>query len=1150
MAALLVTSPGNTDFRGGATETNVDDIYFQAADGATAIFDQTQFGAGLISDTVTLVGNSEFNRVKVQLSAAASFSAAGWILSPNWGLGGDTVQLFGSTGSDTITGTSRDDDIATSSGSTNGIDEIDAGAGDDKIQMSGNSFAAGTTVDGGFGFDEVTSNGLNDDLRAVAFSNVERLTIQVGTAILTGSQIGSSGFTQLFTQANTTATLRVLDSDVDLSGLSGFGDWGTNDAISIEGTSVSSNLLVGSSRNDTITGVSISLDTMTGGGGADTLNGGRGADNFRYFAGSEVVAGEEVHGDLGADALSLFNTGAIDFSVATLDGVETLDFVSGNSTATFRSNQLIGTALDTVSGSGGVDGLIVTTIAQSADLSNMTFSAWTDGVDTITILGSALADTLTGSARNDTLDGGASADQMGGGGGNDTYIVDASSDSITEGVGQGVDQVRSSSSFTLDMAQEVEALALTGGAAINGTGNGLANTITGNDAANSLKGLNGNDTIDGAGGIDTADYSDKTQGVEIILNGAAAAAVKVNGANEDSIRNVENIVGGSASDRLIGDTNANSFVGGGGNDTFNGAGGSDTLDGGAGVDTAEYHSFQRVEVEVTLNGAIAAIVKVDGIAEDAIEGIENIITAAGNDRLIGDSNDNNFSSGGGDDFLRGGLGHDTLNGSTGADTADYSDKTQMVKVVLKGEALATAEVNGAFEDSLQGIENIIGGSAADKLTGDEGANSFKGLGGRDTINGGAGSDHADYSDKTKKVEVNLKGATGTTVKVNGVAEDTLKKVEGVTGGSAADKLIGDGEANSFKGMKGKDTIDGAAGLDTADFSDKTKKLAIILNGATAVTVKVNGVNDDSIKNIENIVGGSAGDKLVGDSQANIFKGLGGVDTINGGAGLDTADFSDKVTAVEVALNGSTAVSVKIGGVAEDSIKNVENLVGGSAGDKLTGDAKANIFKGLGGQDTIDGGAGVDTADYSDKTGLVAVALNGATTVVVSGDGDFIKNIEHVIGGSGNDLISGDGSANRLEGGGGKDQLKGGDGKDTLIGGTGDDTMDGGLGADRFVFNSALSTTSFDIIAEFVHDKDIIQLDDAIFKKIGPSLTAGEFHAAAGAVAAHDKDDRIVYDLTTGKLFFDVDGKGGAAAVQFATLNSRPAGLDAHDFIIV
>jgi Ca2+-binding RTX toxin-like protein len=115
------------------------------------------------------------------------------------------------------------------------------------------------------------------------------------------------------------------------------------------------------------------------------------------------------------------------------------------------------------------------------------------------------ADSLLGGAGNDRLDGGAGADAMFGGAGNDSYTVDDIGDLVdeTDGLGNdagGIDTVSSSVSWTLGAF--VENLTLTGTAAINGTGNALANRITGNAAANVLDGGDGNDTISGGVGAD------------------------------------------------------------------------------------------------------------------------------------------------------------------------------------------------------------------------------------------------------------------------------------------------------------------------------------------------------------------------------------------------------------------------------------------------------------------------------------------------------------------------------------------------------------------------------------------------------------------------------------------------------------------------
>jgi len=111
-------------------------------------------------------------------------------------------------------------------------------------------------------------------------------------------------------------------------------------------------------------------------------------------------------------------------------------------------------------------------------------AAWHD-----MLYGGAGNDTLYGGAGNDYLNGGADADVLTGGDGDDIYIVDNVLDRVVEAAGGGIDEVRSSVTFTLPA--EVETLRLTGALAIDGTGNALANTIIGNAAANRLWGLDG-----------------------------------------------------------------------------------------------------------------------------------------------------------------------------------------------------------------------------------------------------------------------------------------------------------------------------------------------------------------------------------------------------------------------------------------------------------------------------------------------------------------------------------------------------------------------------------------------------------------------------------------------------------------------------------
>ena len=126
-------------------------------------------------------------------------------------------------------------------------------------------------------------------------------------------------------------------------------------------------------------------------------------------------------------------------------------------------------------------------------------------------------------------------------------------------------------------------------------------------------------------------------------------------------------------------------------------------------------------------------------------------------------------------------------------------------------------------------------------------------------------------------------------------------------------------------------------------------------------------------------------------------------------------------------------------------------------------------------------------------------------------------------------------------------MLGGDGADQLNGGAGNDVLNGGAGADIFIFADALGAGNVDGIQDFVTGQDRLFLENAVFAGLPTGVLA--VGALVNGSVAQEADDRILYDPTTGALFFDPDGTGAAAAVQFATLVPGTA-LAASDIVVI
>ncbi|MEF8756335.1 MAG: DUF4347 domain-containing protein [Accumulibacter sp.] len=990
----------------------------------------------------------------------------------------------------------------------------------------------------------------------------------------------------------------------------GTADLGGNDLDNLLYAGTGHNVLAGAAGNDTVSylygasgsGVSISLaiagaqvsggsgsdrllgienlvgsafaDALTGDGNANRLEGGSGDDALDGSAGNDSLDGgagnDRLWGGSGADSL-LGGDGSDLYYV---------DHAGDNVTET-NANPA----------SGGIDQVY-------SYLSTYTL---TEHVENGRILASGAAN-LTGNGLDNLLYASSGHNLLDGAGGNDTvsYLYGASSGVSISLALAGAQATGGSGSDTLMSIEHLigsnqdDSLA----------GDGNANRLEGGNGNDTLAGGAGNDTLSGSAGSDTASYADAASGVSVSLTIAAPQAT--GGSGTDTLIAIENLGGSTWDDTLRGDANANRLDGGQGNDFLDGGAGNDTLDGGAGNDRlwggsgadsliggdgSDSYYLDHTGDSVSETNANPATGGTDQVfstlaAHTLATHIENgRILATGAANLIGNALDN---------LLDAGTGANLLDGAGGNDTVSYlyavSGSGVSVSLALAG-AQATG---GSGSDTLAGIENLTGSTYDDSLTGDGNANRLSGAQGNDFLNGGAGNDTLDggagndrlwggigadsliggdgsdfyYLDDAgdRVSESNANPATGGTDQVLSYLASTTLGAHIENGrilATGAANLTGNTLDNLLDAGTGANLLDGAGGNDTVSYlygasSGVSVSLAILGAQATG------GSGSDTLAGIENLSGSTYDDTLTGDGNANRLNGAQGNDFLNGGAGNDSLDGG----AGNDTLWGGTGADSLSGGDgsdlyyvdhAGDSVSesntnpttggidlvyssiaaytlgaNVENgrmLATGVA--SLSGNALANLLYAGVGNNLLDGAGGNDTASY-----LYGVSGSGVTASLASGTAtggsgsDTLAGIENLVGSAYADTLSGDGGGN------------------VLSGGNGNDTLSGGLGADIFRFDTLPNAaTNRDTISDFNVLDDTIELENAIFSSLpnGP-LAASSFRSGAGLTAAADADDFVIYDSTSGALYYDANGNTGAAPVQIASLAAGLA-LTNVDFLV-
>ncbi|WP_158589869.1 beta strand repeat-containing protein [Gemmobacter lutimaris] len=712
-----------------------------------------------------------------------------------------------------------------------------------------------------------------------------------------------------------------------------------------------------------------------------------------------------------------------------------------------------------------------------------------------------------GTVGNDTFTADSSADVVHAWDGND--VVTANGIVKTYYLGEGNDSIVVVSAVNLDAyygGNGIDTISWTSSGVSNATFNMGAGTATVGantevmDGFEILYATNNADTIIGSSGADTIYGGD---GNDTVSAGSGADVVSA-GTGDDTVNGEgsnDTISGNGGNDVLFGGSGDDSLVGGDDNDTLYGGFNTDTLDGGAGndrfiVQVGEFldHVYGGSGTD-TLDNSASSVSDVDGavinmvaqtltttFASTAVLDMQSIEVYLDND------GSNTIHDGAGNTTLRGNGGNDTVFGNTGVDdinlgaggdrifvqsnaldgdTLDGGTGTDWLDLSLLGTAFAAGTVvnltsqkivNGGSSVGILNFENVTGSAFADNILGDSGNNEVNAGGGNDNIGGADGND-------------TLRGADG---------DDTLR------------------------GGAGNDNMNGGAGIDTADYSAASARVVVELgiSGVPQVISATEG--SDTLVLIENVLGGSGGDRIVGDTVDNTLTGNAGNDNLFGVGGNDT-------------LFGGTGIDGLYGADGADQ------LFGGADNDRLFGGA---------GNDTLDGGAGLDFADYRPAAGTgvtVNLSIAGAQAISVSEGFDTLVNVENLSGSGFGDTLTGNAGDNVIYGIEGNDTISGGGGVDRLIGGLGQDTLTGGAGADVFFFTRVADSdliSGRDTITDFVSGTDklnLAQIDantglagDQAFTFLG----TGAFTNVAGQL-------RLAVSGANSFLLGDTDGNGTA-----------------------
>ncbi|AHE52672.1 beta strand repeat-containing protein [Sphingomonas sanxanigenens] len=707
------------------------------------------------------------------------------------------------------------------------------------------------------------------------------------------------------------------------------------DMIAGDQFGVADDIIFGLGGNDTLSGLD-GADRIEGGSGNDSLDGGTGVDTLSYasalarIAVDLAIVGAQSTIGAGIDSVTGFENIVGSAHDDRLSGNEIANLIEGGEAKDRLAGRGGNDTLDGQTGDDVLDGglgddlLIGGEGFDRADYASSLIGVTVDlavqgnaqntggaGADTLVgiegVVGSNLADQLSGDSGanevlgglgDDALSGGDGDDLLDGGGGTDLARYATAGAAVTINLlSQWAQNTGGAGIDTLRGIENVE------GSAFDDvlTGNAFGNLLAGGLGNDVLNGGLGNDRLDGSDGVDTASYANATGAIRVNL--ALTTAQSTISAGSDTFAGIENVTGSGHDDQITGDAGDNMLVGNGGNDLLVGGAGNDLLSGGAGTDTASYAAAPG---GVSVNLALGTAQDTGGVGVDTLLFIENLTGSAYADTLVGSTQVNILLGGGGNDIIDGAGANDVLDGGAGDD-------------IIRGG---------------NGNDHLTGGVGNDQVYGGAGDDFFMPGGGNDLFDGGTGSDTVDYSAAAGRVLVRLSGPTGLPI-APGQGYDTLIDIDHIIAGAFNDELIGKDVGN---GTASGAILDGRGGDD------------VIASASRGVWDTL--IGDDG----NDYLSGTGGDTLIGgagDDRYNI--------TIYSALVPSLHEEPDEGHDVLFVSTGPVdfvmpdhfedfRLSSVADGVNADG-NALDNLIEGSWGD--------SIFNGLGGNDTIIGSRGSD-----------------------------------------------------------------------------------------------------------------------------------------------------------------------------------------------